>query len=623
MFTFADAMKKTMVSTSCQSTTVERMLLESNLRQSIEHSLRTEDQLSDMERQDYINQINSLQATIKNLLGMIETLRQTLESVNASSKRNEELVKKLSAQIEKYQKQIRNLEERNRRHNKNTFGQKTHKGKKRVDSTRGCGEGSDNKAGRDEEKEDYDGSHGSSDTEKQPESSTDAEEGKLDKTKVKSEHLDEKRGPRGPYTEMDAAITEVLECNIDDIPKDMKFIGFKDVDEYDRISYVRCTRYKVAILVDKYGKRHDYFVPADEEKAAGRRPNTNIIPGTHGTLEMVADIASDLFQVLTPNYREGIRMRLDKFVSCDNTRMNWLKKGIKPLMPMLDLIKKKLLIPGSFVNIDETWEWVRIKFLGDGTSLGGYFKKYVWVLVNKDTGMVYFLYDNDENDSRGSRPINAFLGDFKGTIMSDAFVVYKQLTRDNPNLEHCLCWSHVLCKYDSAAEIGKEADAVWFQNLIRYLYLVENENIIKERTPDEIKKRRAEKDVTDTLNALHDRAEKLLRTKGDKYSDLMVTALNYMLNGWDELLNYRNDGRYTIDNLEAERTIRPITRVRKASLHHSSEEGLQMALAYMTIIESAKRLGHEVKDFLVRAWREAIYGNNDLEPLLQPAIATR
>lgn len=71
-----------------------------------------------MERQDYINQINSLQATVRNLLDMIDTLRQTLDSVNASSRRNEELVKRLSAQIEEYQKQIRNLEERNRRHNK-------------------------------------------------------------------------------------------------------------------------------------------------------------------------------------------------------------------------------------------------------------------------------------------------------------------------------------------------------------------------------------------------------------------------------------------------------------------------------------------------------------------------
>jgi len=577
--------------------------------------------LSDMERQDYINQINDLQGYVKQLLGMIDTLKQTLDTVSASNRRNEELVKKLTAQIEELQRLVRNLEDKNRRHNKNTFGQKTHKAKKRVEDGRANGENANGKQDRDEEREDYDGSHDSSDMEQSGPSQN--EEERLDRTKVKSEHLDEKRGPRGPYNDMDAAITEVLECNIDDIPKDMKFIGFKDVDEYDRISYVRRTRYKVAILEDKYGKRHDYFVPADEEKAAGRRPNANIIPGTHGTLEMVADIATDLYQVLTPNYREGIRMKLDKFVSCDNTRMNWLKKGIKPLLPMLAIIKKKLLIPGSFVNIDETWEWVRIKFAGDGTSLGGYFKKYVWVLVNKEAKMVYFLYDNDENDSRGSRPINTFLGDFKGTIMSDAFIVYKQLTRDNPDLLHCLCWSHVLCKFGYAVEISKEGDGVWFQNMIRYLYLVEDENIIMGRTPDEIKKRRAEKDVTDTLIALHDRAEKLLRTKGNKYSDLMITALNYMLNGWDELLNYRNDGRYTIDNLEAERTVRPITRARKSSLHHSSEEGLQMALAYMTIIESAKRLGHECKDFLVRAWREAIYGNNDLEAMLQPAVVTK
>ena len=68
--------------------------------------------MSDMERQDYIDQINSLQATIKDLLNMIDTLKQTIDSMTASNKRNEELVEKLSAQIEAYQKQIRNLEDR-------------------------------------------------------------------------------------------------------------------------------------------------------------------------------------------------------------------------------------------------------------------------------------------------------------------------------------------------------------------------------------------------------------------------------------------------------------------------------------------------------------------------------
>ena len=43
-----------------------------------------------------------------------------------------------------------------------------------------------------------------------------------------------------------------------------------------------------------------------------------------------------------------------------------------------------------------------------------------------------------------------------------------------------------------------------------------------------------------------------------------------MLNSWDELQTYRKDGRYTIDNLPAERAIRPITVSRKNSLHYSA-----------------------------------------------------
>ena len=53
----------------------------------------------DMERQDYIDQINDLKGYVKQLLGMIDTLKQTLDSVTASNKRNEELVVKLTAQM--------------------------------------------------------------------------------------------------------------------------------------------------------------------------------------------------------------------------------------------------------------------------------------------------------------------------------------------------------------------------------------------------------------------------------------------------------------------------------------------------------------------------------------------
>ena len=51
---------------------------------------------------------------------------------------------------------------------------------------------------------------------------------------------------------------------------------------------------------------------------------------------------------------------------------------------------------------------------------------------------------------------------------------------------------------------------------------------------------------------------------------MMETALTYMLNVWDDLLKYRHRGDYTVDNMVAERAIRPFTVSRKNSLHFSS-----------------------------------------------------
>lgn len=74
-------------------------------------------------------------------------MKQTLDTVSASSRRNEELVKRQTEQIEQLQKMIRDLQNRNNRHNKNTFGKSSLKKNKKAEETRG----------REEEKENYDG----------------------------------------------------------------------------------------------------------------------------------------------------------------------------------------------------------------------------------------------------------------------------------------------------------------------------------------------------------------------------------------------------------------------------------------------------------------------------------
>ena len=584
---------------------IDWMVMESHYLESLERE--SSPLLSDMERQDYIDQINDLKATNKRLLDMIDTLKQTLDTVSASNRRNEELVRKLTDQVELLQKMIKNLEDRNNRHNKHAFGKSSLKKNKRVEE----------KKSREEDKEDYDGNH---DALNHEEKSADDQ---IDQTKVKSEHLDGERAKRENYTKMNAAKVTSLLCDTTNIPEGMRLIGFKEINEFDKVSYIECVSYQVAILEDEFGVRHEYFVPADAEKAAGRRPHLNTMPGTHGTPEFIADLAADIYQMHTPNYREGIRMEMDKFTCSDNTRMNWLKKGAKMLKPLVELLKAKLLKVGSFLNIDETWSRIRIKIKGDGTKLGHYYKKYIWILINKIEQVAYFLYDNDENDSRGYRPISSFLSGFKGTVASDAYVVYKQLCLEHPDIEHCLCWAHVRAKFQYALEISKEEDAEWYRNLIDYLYLVESEIILNRLTPDKVKERRERKDVTDTLTSLYTHAKKALRQKGKKYSDLMLQALNYMLNSWDELQTYRKDGRYTIDNLPAERAIRPFTVGRKNSLHYSSEEGVEMAMTYLTIIETAKMWGLQVKEYLTYVWREVMSGNTDYESMTPEVVIAR
>ena len=581
-----------------QKTDIDDMIMGAHYLHALDKESLTSQPLSEMEREDYIGKINNPTSVIEQFKESYSLLKAAMES---SEKRNEalqsqvvrlqETICTLTDEIRSLREEISKQSDYTKRHNKMSYGKKSLSSRSKQEE----------KNSREEERMDDDGSG-------TPPSA--GKDSSLDLTKANSENIDKERGSRGPYTAMEAAKVIHLKTILEDVPTGMRFIGYKTIDEFNRISYIECTRFEVAVYEDEYGIRHDFY--HSEDPKDGRRPKTNVISGTPCTPEFLADMVVNRWMIHTPNHRENIRMRMDKFTSSENSRSNWLKIGAKLLKPLCEHFKKNLLKVKSIPNIDETWCRVRIKYKGDGTKLGKYFKKYVWVLVNKLDGLVYFLYDNDENDSRGCRPIEEFLGDFKGSIQSDGYVVYKHLSRTNPENVHLLCWAHVRAKFKYAEEINKDPDAAWFVEQIGLLYMVEAENIKFHRTVNEIKLRRSRADVTGILSALHARAEKMIKNGNHlHYGDLMNKALNYMLNGWDELQNYRMDGQHTIDNMIAERVIRPFTVNRKNSLFYSSEQGVDVAATYLTIIETAKIHGLEVWDYLVYVFREIMNENKD------------
>ena len=594
---------------------IDRMVMESHYLHAldIEDSQR-EGSLSDMERQDYIDIIKALREEREQLREMISSLQDTIKSLNQQRARRDEIdavkdkrIAELNEKIDKLTIALTSTTERlnvmlDEKYNKKSKSN-------RHDNNKPA------KKSREQEKEEDDGTNINSGSA----ASSPTSEESLDKTKVSSENLDGKRGPRGKYTTMDAAkVVEHKTTKMPIVPPGWVFVDYKFVDEYTKYSYIQCDRFQVAIYEDEFGIRHDFFNPLNPDD--DMRPRENVIPGTHCTAELMAEIILDNIKHALPLHRCNDKMVYDGFQVSENTRKNWMYKTLELLKPLNSHLKKELFEVTKILNIDETWCRVRIKYKGDNTKLGSLSKKYIWVVVNKITKVTYFLYDNDENDSRGLRPLQEFLGEFAGAIQSDGYVVYTQLTKKHPELiKHLECWAHVRTKFKNAFKVSNDPMADWFVKQIGRLYLVEAECFLKGLSAEETKYRRSRREVTRILESIKSKAEELLSRQRIHYSPSLRRALNYMKRGWENLIRYREDGDYSIDNSIAERAVRPYTVFRNGTMFHGSERGVENTTFFYSLIETGKARGLNVKNYLVSMIREMLHGNTDYKGILQGA----
>lgn len=580
----------------------------------IEYS-QGEGSLSDMERKDYIDLISSQRESIDQLKGMVSELRDTIRSLNESLAFRDKQNSDLLARVESLNASLAYANEKLAIRNKERFDRSSRSNRDRKEK-------SVRKKSREEEKDDYEGptAQGSSSSKMSggSEAPVSSDESSLDKSKVSSEHLDGKRGPRGKYTTMDAArVVSHRTSLMAEVPEGWRFIDYKRVDEFTKISYVQCDRFTVAVYEDDFGFRHEYYSPVDPSDE--KRPRMNTVPGTHCTPEFLSEIILDNIKFSQPNHRGNDRMVYDGFHVSENTRKNWMRKAFDMMKPLEKALRRELFKVKKVLNIDETWCRVRIKYKGDKTKLGSLEKKYIWVIVNRQTKSVYFLYDNAEDDSRGIRPIREFLSEYTGAIQSDGYVVYRHLARNNPDLSrHLQCWAHVRAKYKDS-EVSGDPLASWFVDRIGQLYLIEAECLLKGLSPGEILSRRRKPDVTRILESLRSKAEELLSRSRIRYSESLRRAMAYMLDGWENLVRYREDGSYSIDNNLAERSIRPLTNNRKNSLFYGSERGVAMSVLFHSLVETGKARGLNLKNWFVSLIRELMRGNKDYKGLLQGA----
>ena len=420
------------------------------------------------------------------------------------------------------------------------------------------------------------------------------------------------------YKQMKADIVEEYNTQ-EDYPEGMTFKEFKNIEVYDRVCYVRKMVFKVAVLVDEDGREHDFFKP-EKGKEAFTPESYKPFPDTNCTPRFMASVLDMRYNLNMPVRRVLKSLESDGMHMCQQSLHNWITSAHDMLGSVEVCLKKKLLDEGAVLHIDETWCRVRIK--SEEHKNGKYMKKYIWVLVNKKTKTVYYLYDNDENDSRARRPMTDFIAGYRvSAVHSDAYNAYKCFDCEQSRIVHLLCWAHTRAKFLFSSIIAKDAEAFWFLEQIGKLYGVEREIRNLNMTPEQIKERRNREDVKTIMRELYEKAQDLWDNPEEyHYSELMKKALKYMLNGWDGLQKYIEDGNYDIDNSLSERSIRPFTVGRSACKGFTSEEGVMIAARFYTLVETCKLNGVSPRDYFVKVLESLTNDYGDYEKLTPDRI---
>ena len=538
-------------------------------------------ELRDTHKQDVKTQA-SLLKTQSNLMKSIDNLTNQVSDLTTQNKSLQQKVNDLLSQISVG--------------NKVRFGSKSQKGiKKNAVPVQD----------REKDKDDFDGTNGTamSSTFQADAATVDAETEPAEQSQKSYEN---RKGLK--YQTMNADRREIHESDRNLLPEGATYLWSEYKSSYDQVSYIVQHDYEIIVYKDKNGKMCcGYFPKADEPSVI------DCFPGTHASSSLLANLVFNKYHMNTPVYREMVRLLNNRMNMSRNTVYNWFVKGSKHLNKVLPVLKEKLLAKGAVVNCDETWCRVKVN--------GKYGKKYIWCMVNKEAKVAVYFYDDG---SRGRKVLRDFLGETEiSALQSDGFNVYMYLDKELLDVDHLCCLAHARAKFKYALEQGKDKDAEFFIRLIGWLYDKEEQYRLRHLTPKQIFQERQGEKTTKIVKQIRQRLDKLLAEGNGMRGDLMIKALNYLNHFWNQLILYLKDGRYSIDNSLAERTLRPMTVERKNSLTFGSHDGAEVSVIYHTFIETCKMCGVSTLEYFKEFFKAIMQGRTDYENMLPMTIGIK
>lgn len=320
------------------------------------------------------------------------------------------------------------------------------------------------------------------------------------------------------------------------------------------------------------------------------------LPGSFASPEAVAHIMVQKYMMYSPLYRQEQEMNRVGLKLSRQTMSNWvLRASDLWLKPIYDELHKRL-VRETVLHADETTVQVLQEPGKDASS-----KSYMWLYrTGGDTEYPIVLYDYRPN----RKPENAkeFLQGFAGWVHTDGYQGYHTLPEQKRIVG---CFAHARRKFDEALNVLPKEDregsaaAIGIAYCDRLFYLEKQFSglTVKERY---LKRQEQSKPVLDELLAWASVQKQKAAPKS-----ALGKALHYLLDQWQYLIRYLEDGRLEISNNRAERSIKPFVMGRKNWLFCKTPAGAQSSAVIYSIVETAKELDLDPYAYLLWVFQRA------------------
>jgi transposase len=303
---------------------------------------------------------------------------------------------------------------------------------------------------------------------------------------------------------------------------------------------------------------------------------------------LLAHVLTAKFADHVPLYRQS-QIYAREGVELDRSLLaRWVGEASGLAAPLVEVLRRYVMSTDKLHGDDTP-----LPVLAPGNGKTKTARFWTYVRDNRPAGdnappAVWFSYSPDR---KGEHP-QRHLARFRGILQADAYSGFNRLYEGGA-IQEAPCMAHIRRKFFDLMEAHQSRIAAEAVERIAALYRIEKE--IRGRPPEERRKVRSARarPLLDSMRTWLEATLTQLAPKSDTAS-----AIRYALGLWDALARYLDDGRIELDNLIAERALRPVAVGRRNYLFAGSDSGGERAAIVYSLIGSAKLNGLDPEAYL-------------------------